>query len=186
MIIGSGDIAQVLVGVDRPDRIFFASGVSNSSETRESEYQREINLLWKQNRYKHLVYFGSLSIFYSDTRYAHHKKEMEDLVKNIFDDYTIIRMGNITWGTNPHTLINFIRNKIRNREPFEIKDVYRYVVNKEEFLYWIDLIPEWNVEINIVGKMMKVRDIIKEYCYPWGDHEFTERDYTKQKLQICI
>ena len=48
MIIGHGDIASALS--NRKDRLYFASGVSNSSEIRESEYRREINLLLKQNR----------------------------------------------------------------------------------------------------------------------------------------
>lgn len=165
MILGHGDIASVLI--DREDRLYFASGVSNSSETRESEYMREVDLLCMQHRSSHLVYFGSLSIFYSDSRYAKHKRFMEDMVKINFPRYTIIRMGNITWGKNPNTLINFIRNKFRTREPFEIQDVYRYVVDKEEFLHWVDLIPPWNAEINITGRRMKVRDIVKEYCYPW-------------------
>lgn len=184
MIIGYGDISSVLK--DREDRIYFASGVSNSSEVRESEYYREAELLLGQDKSKYLVYFGSLSIFYSDCRYARHKRMMENLVRKNFEHYTIIRMGNITWGENPNTLINFIRNKIRNREPFEIQDVYRYVADKEEFLHWIDLIPDFSCELNIVGRRMKVKDIVKEYCYPWGDHGFTERDYTKQKLQACV
>jgi len=129
MIVGNGDISGVLT--DKEDRIYFASGVSNSQETRESEYDREIALLREQNHSMHLIYFSSLSIFYSRTRYTFHKRMMEKLVRLSFHRYTIIRMGNIAWGKNPHTLINFISNKIRNREPFEIQDVYRYVVDKE-------------------------------------------------------
>jgi len=166
-IIGMGDIASTLVGVDREDRIYFASGVSNSQETRESEYQREIDLLLAQDKNQHLVYFGSLSIFYSQTPYAFHKRFMEMTIKREFDRYTIIRMGNITWGSNPNTLINFIRSKIKNREAVEIKDVYRYIVEKDEFLHWISLIPPWPCELNITGRRMKVIDIVREYCWPW-------------------
>lgn len=185
MIIGKGDIASVLT--DREDRIYFASGVSNSQETRESEYQREIDLLLSQDRKKHIVYFSSLSVFYSKLRYAKHKCGMETLVKHFFEPYTIIRMGNITWGTNPHTLINFIRNKIRNHETVEIQDVYRYIVEKEEFLHWIDLIPDWSCEMNIVGRRMKVIDIVKEYCYPWGTFDGAViRHNSEQELQVCI
>lgn len=184
MIVGHGDIASVLT--DREDRVYFASGVSNSQETRESEYQREIDLFLTllqgpsisplhPPRRKHVVYFSSLCIFYSDSRYAQHKKKMEKLVRDLFKFYTIIRMGNITWGTNPFTLINFIKNKIRSRELFEIQDVYRYVVDKDEFLYWIDMIPEWSCEINIVGRRMKVKDIVKEFCWPWTFSDW--RDY---------
>ena len=198
MIIGHGDIASVLT--DRGDRIYFASGVSNSRETRESEYQREIECLrtllegpsispLSPPRNKHLVYFSSLCVFYSDTRYSIHKREMENLVKHWFNSWTILRVGNITWGTNPHTLINFIRDKIKKREPVIISDVYRYIVTKEEFLYWIDMIPDWNCEMNITGRRMKVIDIVKEFCYPWGKPEYKPSDpfgdaYEKEILSI--
>lgn len=166
MIVGNGDIGSVLKEVDREDWIFFASGVSNSQEDRQEEYDREVDLLMEQNKNKHLVYFSSLAIFYSHTRYVLHKFNMEDLVRKNFDSYTIIRLGNITFGNNPYTLINFIRNKIKNKESYEVKDEWRYVIDKEEFLHWIELIPEWNCEMNIPGKRMKVAEIVREYCDP--------------------
>lgn len=156
-VIGNGDIASVL-----PDSplLFFASGVSNSQETREDQYQREIDLLMKQTQlFPHLVYFSSLAVFESDTRYIKHKKKMEHLVKTFFPKHTIVRIGNITWGDNPHTLINYL--KAHKDAP--IQDVYRYVVDKEEFLYWINRIPTWSCEMNIPGRRMKVIDIVKEY-----------------------
>ncbi len=161
MIVGNGDIASVIT--DRKDLLFFASGVSNSKEDRESEYQREIDLLLKQDRSLRIVYFSSLSVFYTDTRYTRHKKTMEALVKT-FPRYTILRLGNITWGKNPHTIINYFREKIRRGEKFEIQDVYRYIVEKDEFLHWLAMIPNWNCEMNITGKRMKVREIIDKYC----------------------
>ncbi len=165
MIIGNGDIAEVLQEVDRKDLLFFASGVSNSQEVREAEYKREIYLLSEQSISKHIVYFSSLCVFESDTEYARHKRTIEEIVKEEFRRYTIIRIGNITWGDNPHTLINFIRNKIRNHEKFEIRDVYRYIVDKEEFLYWIRRIPEWSCEMNIPGERLLVKDIVEKYGY---------------------
>jgi hypothetical protein len=161
MIEGKGDIAKMLE--DKPDITFFASGVSNSQENRESEYQRERDLLLKEDREKRLVYFGSLSIFYNNTRYSTHKREMEELVKSEFPKYCIVRLGNISWGDNPHTLINTLRRHVNNQEPMEIKDVYRYVVEPEEFTHWISLIPDFNCEINIPGARMKVKDIFKKY-----------------------
>ena len=157
MIIGHGDIASVLR--DREDRVYFASGVSNSLETREPEYQRERTLLLSQDRIRHLVYFSSLSVFYSDTRYAQHKREMEGVVRDTFHTYTIMRLGNITWGKNPHTLLNYLKS----HQDAEIRNVWRYIVNREEFLYWVDLIPPWSCEMNIPGKRMKVKDIVEEY-----------------------
>ena len=160
MIIGNGDIAGALK--DKKNIIYFASGVSNSSEKRDSEFMREVNLLLDQDKTKHLVYFSSLCVFYSNTRYAQHKIMMEELVKNNFRTYTILRLGNITWGKNPHTILNFLRNKIKNKEPFEVQDTYRFILDRDEFDYWINLIPKWSCEMNITGIRLKIEEIVKE------------------------
>jgi|SRR3990167_1828864 len=157
MLIGDGDIASVLP--DNDGLLYFASGVSNSKEIRENQYEREINMLLQQPRHAHIVYFSSLAIFYSDSRYAQHKWQMESLVKLEFPHYTIIRLGNITWGKNPHTLINYLKKHPKA----EIQDVYRYICDKDEFLHWIKLIPTFNCEINVPGKRLKVKEIVDEY-----------------------
>jgi hypothetical protein len=162
MILGHGDIASVLK--DRDGFIFFASGVSNSQTTDELAYSRERQLLMKQDRSKHLVYFSSLAVFLGkDTRYFQHKREMENTIKSYFDNYTIVRLGNITWGTNPHTLINSLRLKKKNGETFEVRDEYKYIVDQDEFLYWIGLIPSWSCEMNIPGKRLTVQQVIEQY-----------------------
>lgn len=165
MIIGNGDVASVLS--DNDSLLYFASGVSNSREVRESEYQREVDLLEAQDHNKHIVYFSSICIFYSDGRYAQHKKQMESLVKK-FKTYTIIRLGNISWGVNPNTIINYLSNRYKNGEPLLIQDTYRYVVDKEEFLYWIGMIPEWSCEMNVIGNRMTVTDIVKRFVFDGG------------------
>lgn len=157
MIVGNGDIASALK--DRPGFIWFASGVSNSQETRESEYEREIELLSLQDMGEHLVYFSSLSLFYGSSRYVDHKWQMETLVKAWFPKYTIVRLGNISWGTNPNTLINYLKAHPKA----EIRDEWRYIVDKDEFLHWMGLIPDWNCEINIPGRRMKVKKVYEEY-----------------------
>lgn len=157
MIIGDGDIASVLP--EREDLLFFAAGVSNSLETRESEYEREVRLLHEQSSSDHIVYFSSLAVFSGATRYLQHKREMEERVKEDFDKHTIMRIGNITWGTNPNTLINHFR---ANPEA-EVKDEYRYIVDKDEFLYWVNLIPDWSSEMNVTGRRMKVKEVVDEY-----------------------
>lgn len=158
MIIGDGDIGSVLK--DREDFLFFASGVSNSQEDRISEFQREKELLdqYLDQQDKRLVYFSSLSIFYKDSPYTRHKKRMESYVK-MFPKHSIIRIGNISWGKNPNTLINYLR--AHPEAPLE--DAYRYVIDKEEFLHWISLIPDWNCEMNCPGHMMKVKEIYNRY-----------------------
>lgn len=155
MVIGAGDIASVL---PKNDLHFFASGVSNSREKRESEYEREVMLLMRQPREAHLVYFSSLAIFYSDTTYTRHKLRMEAIVKT-WNTHTIVRLGNITWGNNPKTLINYLRKHPKA----EIRDEVRYITDKEEFLHWIGLIPEWNCELNITGRRMTIQEIKNEF-----------------------
>lgn len=163
MIIGNGDIATVLKEVDRKDLLFFASGVSNSQETRGSEFNRELDLMLDQDYQNHVVYFSSLAVLWGDTPYLQHKHTMELTVKRFFRTYTIVRLGNIDWGKNPHTLINFLRNKKNRLEELDIQDVYRHVVSKDEFLYWMNLIPNWSCEMNIPGRMLKVKNIVEEY-----------------------
>lgn len=153
MILGRGDIASVLT--DKPDRIYFASGVSNSSCTDWHEFQREKKLLLEQNRFQRLVYFSSLCIYYSDTPYSKHKLQMEAMAKRTFNEYTIIRLGNITWGKNPNTLINYLSINPQA----ERKDVYRYLIDKDEFLHWMDMIPDFNTEMNITGKLTNVKTL---------------------------
>lgn len=158
-IIGTGDIAQVLD--DNPkDRIYFASGVSNSKCEEQIEFLRERHLLMKQPKDAHLIYFSTLSIYYYNTPYTRHKRQMEELIRENFPLHTIIRIGNITWGNNPHTLINNLREKIKKGEEFEVKDEYRYIVTREEFRHWVGMIPNFSTELNITGERMKVADIV--------------------------
>lgn len=162
MIIGNGDIASILP--DRRDLLFFASGVSNSQETKESEYQREKELLLRQPVTDHIVYFSSLSIFYANSRYTKHKREMEMIIKDRFPLYTIIRLGNITWGKNPHTLINHFKRQILKGEILKIQPTYRYIIERDEFLDWISMIPTWSCEMNLPGKRMTVEEVVSTYC----------------------
>ena len=157
MIVGNGDLASTLK--DRPGFIWFASGVSNSQEVREAEYGREIDLLMSQPKDKHLVYFSSLSIFYTDGRYQLNKRQMEEIIKSNFKRYTIVRLGNITWGNNPHTFINYLKN----HPEAEIRDEYRFVIDKDEFQWWMNLIPNWSCEYNVPGRRLKVKEVYEQY-----------------------
>lgn len=157
MIIGHGDITSALT--DREDVIFFASGVSNSKETKPEPFQRELRLLMSQPKDKHLVYFSSLCIYYAKTEYARHKRIMEKAVRNHFASFTIVRLGNIDWGVNPNTLINYLKD----HPDAPVQNCYRHIVSIEEFKYWINLIivPGQN-EMNVPGKMVFVPDLAYE------------------------
>ena len=152
-ILGNGDIAKVLK--DRKDLIYFACGVSNSQERNEGEYWRELRLLNNQDKTKHIVYFSTLSIYYNKNRYTQHKINMEKWVKT-FASYTIIRIGNISWGKNPHTLLNYLKANPKAKR----KDVTRYIVDKKEFLHWVNKIRVGVPDIiNIPGKQVNVKTL---------------------------
>lgn len=161
MIVGKGDIASVLN--DRDGAIFFVSGVSNSNETRESEFTREIELLDKQDRSKCIFYFSSIMVddLSKNSQYLQHKRRMELLVKSNFENYNIIRIGNITWGSNPNTFINYIKNKKNKGESVEIKDEYKYVIDKEQLVLLTDNLPLTGQNtICVFGRMAKVAELV--------------------------
>jgi hypothetical protein len=162
MIVGKGDIASILN--DREGAIFFASGVSKSTETNESEFWREIELLDKQDKTKCLFYFSSITLDDMSkigNQYLAHKRRMELLVKSNFKNYNIIRIGNISWGSNPNTFINYIKNKIKNGEPVEIKDEFKYLIDKEQLLLLTNNLPLVGQNIiSVFGRMAKVNELI--------------------------
>ena len=162
MIVGKGDIASILN--DREGAIFFASGVSKSTETNESEFWREIELLNKQDKTKCLFYFSSITLDDMSkigNQYLAHKRKMELIVKSNFKNYNIIRIGNISWGSNPNTFINYIQNKIKNGEPVEIKDEFKYLIDKEQLLLLTDNLPLVGQNtISVFGRMAKVNELI--------------------------
>jgi hypothetical protein len=85
---------------------------------------------------------------------------MEATVKKFSPRYCIVRLGNITWGKNPHTLINYLRA----HPEAKILNEYRFIADEEEFLFWINMIPNFNCEINIPGKRILVQEVVDEYC----------------------
>jgi len=161
MIVGRGDIASVLN--DRGGAIFFVYGVSNSNETRESEFMREIELLAKQDKTKCIFYFSSITLddVSKNSQYLQHKRKMELLIKSNFENYNIIRIGNITWGSNPNTFINYIKNKKSKGESVEIKDEYKYVIDKEQLVLLTDNLPLTGQNtICVFGRMAKVAELV--------------------------
>lgn len=158
-IIGSGDVASALKDLDRDDFIFFASGVSDSQCKDEREFEREKDLFEDKFIYNNrVIYFSTLSIFDKDTPYTKHKRRMEDLVKE-YKHYCIIRIGNIAWGNNPKTIINYFCNAIKNNDPVVIRDEYKYICTLEDFRYWIGKIPDFNCEMNITGERIHAKEL---------------------------
>ncbi|MBS7333249.1 MAG: NAD-dependent epimerase/dehydratase family protein, partial [Weeksellaceae bacterium] len=119
MIIGKGLIASQFLEHDREDVVFFASGVSNSSETKKEEFLREQNLIEETIRLysdKLFIYFSTCSIYDSskyNSPYVLHKLHMEEIIKEYASKYLILRVSNaVGKGGNPNLLMNYIYSQI--------------------------------------------------------------------------
>ncbi|MDO5614600.1 MAG: NAD-dependent epimerase/dehydratase family protein [Cruoricaptor ignavus] len=127
MIIGNGLIASLFKDSDKENIVFFASGVSNSLENRESEFLREENLIRKtieDNPDKIFVYFSTCSIYDSSktgSNYVLHKLKMEQLIKNSVENHLILRVSNaVGKGGNPNLLMNYLIRSINNNETINV------------------------------------------------------------------
>ena len=127
MIVGKGLLAHAFepqFGSD-PRVVIFASGVSNSLETRTEAFAREHSLLCEalDRPAKHLVYFSScgvVTVQAESTPYMAHKKSMESLVL-ASPGGLVLRLPQVVGAThNPHTLTNFIRDRILTGEHFTV------------------------------------------------------------------
>lgn len=91
MIVGNGLIANSFKKskISFEEYIIFASGVSNSQEQENQEFEREKkNILSYKKSTKKFIYFSSIPTILDpsqkDLKYVKHKLEMEKLIKNNF------------------------------------------------------------------------------------------------------
>lgn len=127
MIIGRGLIATAFTNsqFDTPPYVVFASGVSNSTERDPKAYERELALLDTYlTKNTTLIYFSTTSIFdptKAASLYIQHKLKIENLIREQAGSYIIVRLPILVGRTpNPHTLINFLVNAIREKRPIEL------------------------------------------------------------------
>ncbi|MFC0427924.1 NAD-dependent epimerase/dehydratase family protein [Chryseobacterium scophthalmum] len=127
MIVGKGLIASLFINHDRENTVFFASGVSNSLETRAEEFLREENLIKNtitENPDKIFIYFSTCSIYDSSktgSDYVLHKLKMEQLIKKSCNQFLILRVSNaVGKGGNPNLLMNYIVNAVKNNETINV------------------------------------------------------------------
>lgn len=127
MIIGNGLLAQAFAPEfsAHPQVVVFASGVSNSKETRPEQYARERSLLeatLAQHRF--MVYFSSCSVHdteMADTPYVRHKLAMEALIAERAEQRAIFRLPQVVGATpNPFTLTNYLFRQINQGLPFQV------------------------------------------------------------------
>ncbi len=127
MIIGKGLIAKLFTDHNREDTIFFASGVSNSSETDPAQFKREEDLVKKtlsENPDRLFIYFSTCSIYDSsktNSAYVLHKLHMEELVKTHAGSYLILRVSNaVGKGGNPNLLMNYLVHSVELNQTINV------------------------------------------------------------------
>jgi nucleoside-diphosphate-sugar epimerase len=147
-IIGNGLIANKFSNCKIDDVLIFASGVSNSSEILDSEFQRERLLLLKaikNNSENKIVYFSSCGVIdrnNNNIAYYKHKLNMEKIVKKS-KNYLILRLPQLLSGLddtkNKNTIINNFVEKILCNEIVRIQiNASRYVIDINDVVLFIN------------------------------------------------
>lgn len=160
MIIGKGLIASQFLEVDSDKVVFFASGVSNSSEKDAQQFKRELDLVLEtisQNPTKLFVYFSTCSIYDSskyNSPYVLHKLHIEEVIKQNITNYLILRISNaVGKGGNPNLLMNYLYRQITTNQQLNIhKFATRNLIDVEDVKYiTLQYIQcgKWNKIVNV-------------------------------------
>jgi nucleoside-diphosphate-sugar epimerase len=126
MIVGNGLLARAFEPIDRPNIVFFCSGVSDAQNPSLENFEREKSLLLsvvQKNSEKKIVYFSSYLTLdqHSATQpYFKHKLNMEKLLVENASNYLVVKTTNIVGqGGNKNTLLRFFESKISKNETFD-------------------------------------------------------------------
>lgn len=139
-VVGNGLIASAFMKIEKDyDILVLASGVSNSNEKRQSEFDRELSLVRSaigENQRKLVLYFSTTSVnFKVNTPYVHHKINMEREVMALSERYFIARLPQVVGcGNNNKTLISFfVESIILNRKQLFIqREATRSLIDVED------------------------------------------------------
>lgn len=157
MVIGNGMIAHMFMSYENEkDIIIFASGVSNSKDTRVDNFLREFQLLnqtIKDNPDKTLVYFSTCSIQDDDLStapYVIHKKKIEEYIKQKSGSFYIFRISNLAGvSNNPYTLLNYFILNILREQPLTVwKNAYRNIIGIDDMYALVNYFLQEKKNIN--------------------------------------
>jgi len=173
MIIGNGLVAKKFQhNYKNRNVIIFASGVSNSLETDDTQFYREKQLLkdtLKKYPNKLLLYFSSRGLENKQLLpYYQHKLNMENLIKSSQNKYIICRIHHIVGrGGGDSTIVNFLYNKILTQKSFDLwQNSCRYLIDIEDVYKIVDYIINNNLftnqTINFPAAKIKVFDLVNK------------------------
>ena len=156
MIIGNGMIANVFIEKFEDENvIIFASGVSNSKETRSDEFKRELQLVHDtilKYPNKLFVYFSTCSIHNNISLYIQHKIEVEKFIIDNSYNYLILRLPIVLGlNQNKNQLISFLFEKNINNEKIEIyKNANRYLIDSNDLPKILEKLIEKKITNEII------------------------------------
>ena len=168
MVIGNGLLAKTFSSFEKNDEVLiFASGVSNSLEEHNSEFEREFLMLkdaYSKNPDCTLVYFSTLSILDNEVinrKYVQHKLAMESYIQNNSSNYLILRISNaVGLSNNPYTIMNFLVNAVKNNKPITIWEF------AERNLIAVDDVKFIVAELLKKGERNKIVNVATNYNIP--------------------
>ncbi|WP_299276334.1 NAD-dependent epimerase [uncultured Psychroserpens sp.] len=188
MVVGNGLMAKAFNDFsDREDIIVFASGVSNSTETKSSEFEREFNLLKKiitSFPDAKLIYFSTCSIednAVNQRPYVQHKLRLEQFIAEHVKNYLIFRVSNVVGHQgNIHTIMNYLVQSVKNSNTIEVwQHAERNLIDADDVKLIVEDINRSQLHNSIVNVASRhsilVVDIIKEI-----------EDYLGKKAQLSF
>jgi len=140
MIVGNGMISKSFKSsnICNKNLCVFASGVPNSLEIDEKEYEKEFLLLkqvYNNNQEKKFIYFSTSSIETGKkSRYISHKIKIENYIESNFNDFLIVRLPNIIgFSSNRSQLVPYLyQNLIQNKKLYIKKKCFRFLIDVED------------------------------------------------------
>ena len=133
MVVGNGLISNSFKDfINNKDYLIFASGVSNSNEENDSEYEREFSFIKENlNKSGKFIYFSTINN--KENKYFKHKRKMEEYIITNSTNYLIFRLPNVVGnGGNINNIFNFLNNKIKNNELIKVKNVNRSLIDIDD------------------------------------------------------
>lgn len=172
-IVGSGLIANSFKGVFfKRKTLILASGVSNSQEVLQSEFQREERLIKSEmvNRPDyHVVYFSTCSIDSGiSSAYILHKQSMERLVQDSALSFHVFRLPQLVGVVKNATLISYLVDAMLNEQALNIHGLAtRNLLDVIDLVRIVKILVNQDIGINSItniasAKNVLVVDIVRE------------------------
>lgn len=168
VIVGSGMIAEAFSRArGMRGTVLHAAGVSDSTCTRQSEFERDESRLHESLKTPGLfIYVSTCSV--ENKPYTHHKMEMERLVQER-GDYLIVRLPTVAGRTtNPHTLLNYLFSRIQRSEGFDLFVSARRnvidIADAASILEWLVREGAHNEKVNIAAPVdYSITEIVRNF-----------------------